>query len=194
MEPKKLHTSELVRRKQAGVPHVQLTAEEPRRLVPTRGRRLWPGVPNNQLSNSESAAAASTPVPLLVPSLDAGSERRERERDRTTPASGRGGCGSSVGSRSSSVLARASERNASPGQAAAGGKKKAEKKERASPTPQQPSNLTPSVASMKTTLAHLMTLESRDAAFRVSRQPSVASSLYLYSYCTRAFIADGSLN
>ena len=180
MEPKKLHTSELVRRKQAGVPHAQLTAEEPRRLVPTRGRRLWPGVPNNQLWSSEPPVAASTPVPAQQPAppLDAGSERRERERerDRTTPASGRGGgAGSSMGSRSSSVRARFPERNASPGQAAASGaKKKAEKRERASPAPQQPSNLTPSVASMKTTLAHLMTLESRDVAFRVSRLPSVA--------------------
>ena len=177
MEPKKLHTSELVRRKQAGVPHAQLTAEEPRRLVPARGRRLWPGVPNHQLG-SEPPAAASTPVPAqqVAPPPDTGSERRERERDRTTPASGRGGgAGSSMGSRSSSVLARnAPERNASPGQAAAGGKKKAEKRERASPAPQQPSNLTPSVASMKTTLAHLMTIESRDAAFRVSRLPAVA--------------------
>lgn len=163
VEPKKLHTSELVRRKQAGVPHALLTADEPRRLVPTRGRRLWPGVPSNQLPASETqAAATSTPLPLV----DGGIERRER--DHTTPASGRGGgAGSSVGSRSSSVLARGPERNASPGQAAAGGKKKAEKKERASPAPPQPSNLTPSVASQKTTLAHLMTVESRDSAFRV---------------------------
>lgn len=168
VEPKKLHTSELVRRKQAGVPHALLTADEPRRLVPTRGRRLWPGVPSNQLPANETQAAAATSTPL--PLVDGGIERRER--DHTTPASGRGGgAGSSVGSRSSSVLARGPERNASPGQAAAGGKKKAEKKERASPAPPQPSNLTPSVASQKTTLAHLMTVDSRDSAFRVPIPP-----------------------